>query len=90
MADPIKFTDDEIKDLKYIQNKFQEKLIKFGQIHLETIELQERLDLLKKEQDKQKNEYIQLQQTEQELMDKLTKKYGDGSLNLKDGTFIPQ
>ena len=54
MSDPIKFTDEETKDLKYIQNKFQEKLIKFGQIHLETIELQERLDVLKQEQEKLK------------------------------------
>jgi cell shape-determining protein MreC len=90
MADPIKFTEDEIKDLKYIQTKFQDKLIKFGQLHLETIELQERLNELKQEQDRQKTEYLQLQQLEQELMDKLTKKYGDGTLNLKDGTFIPR
>jgi lipid II:glycine glycyltransferase (peptidoglycan interpeptide bridge formation enzyme) len=89
MPEPIKFTDEEVKDLRYIQGKFQDKLVKFGQIHLETIELQERLDLLKKEQEKHRTEYIQLQQSEEELMNKLTKKYGNGSLNIRDGTFSP-
>lgn len=89
MTEPIKFTDEEIKDLRYIQGKFQDKLVKFGQIHLETIELQERLDLLKKEQEKHRIEYIQLQQSEEELMTKLTKKYGNGALNIRDGTFTP-
>jgi predicted transcriptional regulator len=89
MAEVIKFTDDELSEIKFIQNKFQDKLIKFGQIHLETIELDERLLLLKNEQARLKTEYISLQKSEQELMDKLTKKYGDGSLNIKDGTFTP-
>jgi hypothetical protein len=89
MSDTIKFTDDEVNEIRFIQNKFQEKLIKFGQIQLETIELEDRLTLLKNEQSRLKTEYLSLQKTEQELMDKLTNKYGEGSLNLKEGTFTP-
>jgi len=61
MPDTLKFTDDEVNEIRFLQNKFQEKLLKFGQIQLETIELE----------------------------DKLTNKYGEGSLNLKEGTFTP-
>lgn len=89
MSDTIKFTDEEVNEIRFIQNKFQEKLIKFGQIQLETIELEDRLTLLKNEQSRLKTEYLSLQKTEQELMDKLTNKYGEGSLNLKEGTFTP-
>jgi hypothetical protein len=89
MPEKIKFTDDEINDIRFLQNKFQEKLIKFGQIQLETIELEDRLLLLKNEQNRLKTEYLSLQKTEQELMDKLTNKYGEGSLNLKEGNFTP-
>jgi hypothetical protein len=89
MSETLKFTDDEVKEIRFLQNKFQEKLIKFGQIQLETIELEDRLLLLKNEQIRLKNEYLSLQKTEQELMDKLTDKYGEGSLNLKEGTFTP-
>jgi cell shape-determining protein MreC len=89
MSETIKFTDNEVAEVRFLQNKFQEKLIKFGQIQLETIELEDRLSLLKDEQTRMKNEYISLQRTEQELMDKLTVKYGEGSLNLKEGTFTP-
>jgi len=89
MPEKIKFTDDEINDIRFLQNKFQEKLIKFGQIQLETIELEDRLLLLKNEQNRLKTEYLSLQKTEQELMDKLTNKYGEGSLNLKEGYFTP-
>ena len=89
MTDTIKFTDDEVKEIRFLQNQFQDKLIKFGQIHLETIELEERLLTLKSEQNRLKTDYLSLQKTEQELMDKLTNKYGEGSLNLKEGTFTP-
>ena len=89
MAETIKFTDEELTEIRFIQNKFQDKLIKFGQIHLEMIELEERVSTLKTEQARLKNEYVLLQRSEQELMEKLTKKYGDGSLNIKDGTFTP-
>ena len=89
MAETIKFTDEELTEIRFIQNKFQDKLIKFGQIHLEMIELEERVSTLKTEQSRLKNEYVLLQRSEQELMEKLTKKYGDGSLNIKDGTFTP-
>jgi|LakMenEpi03Aug12_release.lakeMendotaPanAssembly.Ray.scaffolds.fasta_scaffold75882_5 hypothetical protein len=89
MPETLKFTDDEVNEIRFLQNKFQEKLIKFGQIQLETIELEDRLSLLKNEQNRLRTEYISLQRTEQDLMDKLTNKYGEGSLNLKEGTFTP-
>jgi len=89
MPDTLKFTDDEINEIRSLQNKFQDKLIKFGQIQLEIIELEDRLTALKNEQLRLKNDYLSLQKTEQELMDKLTNKYGEGSLNLKEGTFTP-
>jgi hypothetical protein len=89
MPDTLKFTDDEVNEIRFLQNKFQEKLLKFGQIQLETIELEDRLSLLKNEQNRLRTEYISLQRTEQDLMDKLTNKYGEGSLNLKEGTFTP-
>jgi hypothetical protein len=89
MSETLKFTDDEVNEIRFLQNKFQEKLIKFGQIQLETIELEDRLTLLKNEQNRLRTEYISLQRTEQDLMDKLTNKYGEGSLNLKEGTFTP-
>jgi hypothetical protein len=89
MSETLKFTDDEVNEIRFLQNKFQEKLIKFGQIQLETIELEDRLSLLKNEQNRLRTEYVSLQRTEQDLMDKLTNKYGEGSLNLKEGTFTP-
>jgi hypothetical protein len=89
MPETLKFTDDEVNEIRFLQNKFQEKLIKFGQIQLETIELEDRLSLLKNEQNRLRTEYISLERTEQDLMDKLTNKYGEGSLNLKEGTFTP-
>jgi cell shape-determining protein MreC len=89
MPETLKFTDTEVSEIRFLQNHFQEKLIKFGQIQLETIELEERLTTLKSEQNRLKTDYLSLQRTEQELMDKLTNKYGEGSLNLKEGTFTP-
>lgn len=89
MSESIKFTEDEISEIKLLQRKFQEKVFEFGKFRLERMQLLNLVKKLEERESKAEQEYGQLEHMESSLLEKLTKKYGEGSLNLEDGTFIP-
>ena len=89
MAEPIKLTPEELTELKNIQTAYQEKTFAFGQLYIEKLNYEERGKTLKEAEDKIKQELIDTQKTEQTWVEKITTKYGDGNLSLKDGTFTP-
>lgn len=89
MSEPIKFTDNEMAEVNLLRNKFQEKMFQFGELYLHRMELDRALRDLLEQEKKRQEEYINLQKMESEFLEKITKKYGEGSLNLNDGTFVP-
>jgi len=80
MDNTIKFTEQEMVEIATLQDSYQEKIFALGQLQLDEIK-NNRAEVLKKWQE--------LQAVEQKLINTLAEKYGDGSLNLKDGTFKP-
>lgn len=89
MTNTIKFTDQELAEIRMLQNKFQEKVFEFGKFRLERMHLLKLVAELEEREKKIEDEYIQLQTLEGNLLDKLTAKYGEGQLSLTDGVFIP-
>lgn len=89
MENQIKFTDQEMSDIRSLQQKFQEKVFEFGKIHLERTSLRKAVDDLFDRETKADEEFKNLQKLEGELLDRLTSKYGIGNLNLENGTFTP-
>jgi len=75
-------------EIRMLQEKFQEKVFEFGRFHLERKNLLALVNELESREKKAEEEYSQLQEMESSLLEKLTKKYGEGQLNLQDGTFI--
>lgn len=89
MINQIKFTEEELAEIRMLQSKFQDKVFEFGKFRLERMHL---LKLVKELEDREsaaEEEYKQLQGMENTLLDKLTQKYGEGQLSLSDGVFIP-
>jgi hypothetical protein len=84
-----KFSEEELLAIKDLQLKYQEKLIFFGQLNLERMSIDQSIKNLNESEEKAKAEYLELQKEEEKLLDSLSAKYGDGTLNLKDGTFSP-
>lgn len=89
MTTPIKFTDQELAEIRMLQEKFQEKVFDFGKFHLERKHLLSLVTELEKRETKAEEEYAQLQKMEESLLERLTQKYGEGQLSLSDGVFIP-
>jgi hypothetical protein len=84
-----KFSEEDIDSIKSLQSKYQEKLIFFGQLTLERLSIEQSIKNLNDVENKAKAEYLELQKEEESLIESLSSKYGDGTLNLKDGTFTP-
>ncbi len=89
MSEPIKFTQEELDGLGKIQSKYQENTYRFGQLYLDKLDLDEKFKLLTEAESSLKNNFLEIQKEEEAWLNSITTKYGEGSLSLKDGTFIP-
>ena len=85
----IKIDENILSEIKMLQNKFQESIIKLGNLQVEKIELDRWVNEFVEKEKKLKDEWLSLQQLEQGLLDKIVKVYGEGNLNMADGTFVP-
>ncbi len=89
MSTPIKIKDDELAEIKMLQSKFQESIYRLGNLQVEKMELDRRVDEFVETEKKLKEEWLSLHKLEQSLLDKILKNYGEGNLNMNDGTFNP-
>lgn len=87
--DSVKFTDEEMAQFKDLSSRYQENLVSLGQLYISRLELEEKNSALNEEEKKLKLLYASLQKLESELLNKITEKYGDGSLDPKTGIFTP-
>lgn len=76
-------------EIAKLQEAYHEKIFALGQLQLDEINAQNVLDDIKKSKEDVIKSWQALQSAEQKLINTLAEKYGDGSLNLKDGTFKP-
>lgn len=84
-----KITESELAEVKMLQGKFQELIIKLGNLGVEKIELDRMVGEFVEKEKKLKDEWTTLQKLEKDLLDKIIKIYGVGNLNMSDGTFTP-
>ena len=90
MADKeIKFSDDELKSLKQIQQDYLECQTAFGQIAIQKIALQQQIDALAKSEEEYAKKYQETQVKEKEVGKELNDKYGSGNLDPDTGVFTP-
>ena len=74
-------TQDEITQLKTIQQERYSIVDAFGVLEIQFQELEIRKQLLK-------SEYQKLKQKEESLGKQLQDKYGDGTINIEKGEFV--
>ena len=82
MAEEVKFTEDELKQVQDIQKTYANVQNQFGQLKMAQI----RID----EQEVELEEALKSIQTEEsKFLDGITDKYGQGTLNPETGVFTP-
>ena len=83
MSKEIKFTPEELKEVSAIKESFNQLTFKFGEIQME-------LQNLEIENQKLIEDLKSLRTNETSVIEKLTAKYGNGTLHPESGVFIPQ
>ena len=89
MAEPIKFTEDEMEKIKEFQESYVTIQQSLGQISISELRLNQQLKALGDSEVELKNKFVEVQQDEKSFIEEITKKYGDGTLDPNSGTFIP-
>jgi hypothetical protein len=84
-----KFTDAEMQQIAQLQGKYQQKIFELGQLELAKIDLDQQLNDLGNARKKLIEDWTTIQKEENDILQQLSQKYGDGVLNIKDGTFKP-
>ena len=78
----IKFSTEEMAEFQKIRDAYAEATLSYGQLAI-------RLKEIKETEKKLDEAYLGLQKKEEEFLDKVVAKYGEGSLNPNNGTFTP-
>ena len=91
MAEEIgkEFEQEDVESVRDLQSKYATNTAQIGQVEVELHVINKRLKDLTSYRDSLFNTYDDLQKQEQELVQKLNEKYGDGVLDLDSGRFIP-
>ena len=90
MNKQIKMTEEELTEVRMLQDKFQQKIFQLGQLSLQRLQVTMVLKRISEQEPKLEEEWINLQKEENDLINQLLNKYGEGSLDLKEGIFISE
>lgn len=89
MSEPVKFTEEELTKLRELQSDFNNVIIKFGQLHIDEINLSKASVRLAAEKMKVQEEFDSITTREKTIGDELNAKYGAGILDPATGLFTP-
>ena len=85
----IKFTEEEMVELKALQDEFSNAILQLGQLNVEEINLRNATERLLDARNQLENSYKELLKKEKVLAEKLNARYGAGVLDPKTGIFTP-
>ncbi len=89
MAEDVKFTEDEMKEIDDIQKSYFDIQNKFGQVRIARLKLEQQLESLDNEEDNLHKNFDNIQNDEKTFLENITEKYGEGNLNPDTGIFTP-
>lgn len=91
MSEKVQQVEKEILEkIKTIRDQYQIIIGKMGQLELQIIDTRTILNDLNSAKDKLIIEYNEIKKQESDIMDNLNKKYGQGNIDLSNGTFTSE
>jgi chromosome segregation ATPase len=82
-----KLDKEHLEEIQSLREQFASISNILGSISIEEFSLQRQLEHVRSEQERFMQQYYELQEKEQQSIDKLRTHYGDGQINIADGTF---
>ena len=90
MADQeTKFSEEELKSLQDLQTSYQQKQLQFGQLKVQKLLMQQQFESIEATETQLEVDYVEIQETERNLVKQLNEKYGPGNLDPATGVFTP-
>jgi hypothetical protein len=89
MNEPIKIAQEELSELNTLKDEITKIIFEFGELYLEKMELDALYKSLSDKELELRNKKAEFKKREIGLMDTILKKYGEGNLNVRDGTLTP-
>jgi len=84
-----KLDKEHMDEIQTLRDAFAKNSQALGNIYLEEYAVKQRIELLESERAKYVQHFSELQKQEQELLEKMRERYGDGEINIAQGTFTP-
>tara|TARA_A100001011_G_scaffold34094_1_gene32543 strand:- start:1968 stop:2252 length:285 start_codon:yes stop_codon:yes gene_type:complete len=85
----VKFTKDELNSIEELRNNYNSVTNALGMLEVSRMQTEKRLETIAGDKIRLETQYEQLTMAEKELIDSLTEKYGQGSIDINSGVFTP-
>jgi hypothetical protein len=85
----IKLTTEEINEIASLSEEYKSSVFKCGELHLQMAEVKFLLEEMQQKDKTLMSHIEKLKDKEKDLINNILTKYGEGSISLKDGVFIP-
>lgn len=89
MATAKKLNAEDLAAIEELRTEFQDIYNQIGLLSIDEKSIEVQLEYIKSERESKFNAFKDLRVKEEELMTKFRDQYGDGQINLADGTFTP-
>jgi predicted transcriptional regulator len=84
-----KLDKEHLEEIQTLRDTFAKNANTLGNIAIELHLLTRQLEVMNAEQDKYLDQFESLRKQESDLLDKMRERYGEGQINIADGTFTP-
>jgi len=84
-----KLDKEHLESLEHLRDKFAQNTNSIGNISIQRYFLQQQESQLNEQETMYLSEFESLRKQEEELLSKLKDRYGDGQIDISDGTFTP-
>ena len=89
LENQTKFSEEEMKTIKEIQDEYIKVQTQFGQLSISRIRLHNQLNSLDDSETELNKSFANLQEKERKFLEETSEKYGQGTLNPETGEFTP-
>jgi len=89
MPESVKVLQEDIQKITGLRDVYRNLAFQKGQITFQIMDVQETINQLEKLSGEIELKYKGLREEENKLATELRTKYGNGNINLEDGTFTP-
>jgi len=84
-----KLDKEHLDEIVQLRDAYNENALELGNLSIEFAIQEQRITMLKNEQTRCMNTYYELRKQETNLLEKMRERYGEGEINIQDGTFTP-